>query len=146
MMKKLINKLLGKGEPICFQQAFDLTGMPIVTFNQGNRKFNFILDTGANLSIINSHVIDHLEHVNITKKSSISGLEGQVKQCEQCTIKLSYKGTEYESSFLVVDMMQAFLNIQQETGVVVHGLLGGDFFHKFQYVLDFKELIAYSRK
>ena len=40
-------------ESMSFREAIDLVGLPIVTFYQGDRKYNFLLDTGANLSVIN---------------------------------------------------------------------------------------------
>ena len=44
------------------------------------------------------------------------------------------------------DMTAAFGSIKKETGVTIHGILGAKFFNEFKYVLDFKELIAYSKE
>ena len=35
-----------------FKEALDLIELPIVTFYQGDKKLNFMLDSGSNLSII----------------------------------------------------------------------------------------------
>lgn len=146
MIKKLINKLLGKGNPMYFQQGFDLTGLPIVTFNQGDKKFNFILDTGSNRSVIEKSFLADIQHTMLKSGCALSGLEGIEKAAQSCVIPLTYKDNIYESDFLVTNMLQVLMDIKQDTGVSVHGLLGSNFFRKFQYVLDFKELIAYSRR
>ena len=38
---------------ISFKEGLDLTELPIVTFNQGDVKLHFLLDTGSNISFIN---------------------------------------------------------------------------------------------
>ena len=43
-------------------------------------------------------------------------------------------------------MSDAFGHIKKDTGVTVHGIIGSLFFNEFKYVLDFDELIAYSKK
>ena len=50
--------LIRKKVEMSFGEALDLTGLPIVTFTQGEHKLNFLLDSGANKSVINS---DHLK-------------------------------------------------------------------------------------
>jgi hypothetical protein len=42
-------------------------------------------------------------------------------------------------------MKEAFGHMKQDTGVTLHGIIGSKFFNKFKYVLDFDELIAYSK-
>ena len=40
-----------------FRESMDLTDLPVVTFYQGNKKVNFLLDTGSNDSIINEEAV-----------------------------------------------------------------------------------------
>jgi hypothetical protein len=145
MIKKLFNKLFGKIEKISFQQAFDLTEMPIITLYQGEKKFNFLLDTGSNNSIIDSNILDQIERKIINEKSSLFGMEGNVKEVSMCKIILSYKDKEYEYKYLIQDMKAPFDNIKNSTGVTLHGIIGSNFFNEYKYILDFNELVAYSK-
>lgn len=145
MIKKLFNKLFGKIEKISFQQAFDLTEMPIITLYQGEKKFNFLLDTGSNNSIIDSNILDQIERKIINERSSLFGMEGNVKEVSMCKIVLSYKDKEYEYKYLIQDMKAPFDNIKNSTGVTLHGIIGSNFFNEYKYVLDFSELVAYSK-
>ena len=43
---------------ISFKEAIDLTELPVVTFISKGRKLNFLLDTGANNSILNASVAE----------------------------------------------------------------------------------------
>jgi hypothetical protein len=43
------------------------------------------------------------------------------------------------------DISQTLIALKEEYGVTVHGLLGTGFFTKYKYILDFNEMIAYSK-
>jgi predicted aspartyl protease len=145
MIKKLFNKLFKKIEKISFKEAMDLTEMPIITLYQGEKKFNFLLDTGSNNSIIDSNILDQIERKIINERSSLFGMEGNVKEVSMCKIVLSYKDKEYEYKYLIQDMKAPFDNIKNSTGVTLHGIIGSNFFNEYKYVLDFSELVAYSK-
>lgn len=147
MLRKVINKLLGKPKDVIdFGVAMRLCELPVATFTQGNKSFNFLLDTGSNDNIIDSNILKSIEHRVINKKSLLHGMEGVKKEVSECTITLSFKGTDYTFDYLIQDMRQSFSSVKQETGVNLHGIIGSKFFNKFKYVLDFDELIAYSKK
>lgn len=149
MIRKIISLFYGKKEnntKMSFKEGFDLTEMPIVTFQCGDRKLNFLLDTGSNNSVIDSNVLDSIPYEKREGSSSLFGLEGQVVTVSVCYIKLSYKGKDYGYDYLIKDMSQPFGQIKKECGVTLHGLLGSNFFNEFRYVLDFDSLTAYSKQ
>ena len=147
MFKKLFNKLFNKTnfEPMSFKQGFDLTELPVITLYQGDKKFNFLLDTGSNDSIIDKNILGSIEHTVTNKSSNVFGFEGNKKAVPICSIVLTYKNNKYEYDYLVSDMAACFGNIKQETGVTLHGIIGSKFFNQYKYVIDFDELIAYSK-
>lgn len=128
-----------------FRESMNLTELPIVTFYNGSTKLNFLLDTGANLCVINSRIIDSLNYKKLDEKGSIFGMEGNSVDIDYISMDFTYNNKSYSSSFQVVDMQEAFDRIKQESGVTVHGILGSKFFEEYKYVLDFKELIAYTK-
>lgn len=147
MIKKLINKVFNiHKNAMSFQAGMDLAELPVVTFYQGEQKINFLLDTGSNNCIIDSNFLKKIEHKMSNAQTSLTGLEGKAQKASICIIKMSYKDKSYESTFVVQDLSAAFNSIKQETGVTIHGMLGSKFFNRFKYVLDFEELIAYSKE
>jgi flagellar basal body rod protein FlgB len=128
-----------------FKESMNLTELPIVTFYNGSTKLNFLLDTGANLCVINSRLIDSLNYKKLDEKGSVFGMEGNSVDIDYISMDFTYNSKSYSSSFQVVDMQEAFDRIKQESGVTVHGILGSKFFEEYKYVLDFKELIAYTK-
>lgn len=155
-LKRLFNTLFNKKEktnepgpatkPISFKAGFDLTQLPIVSLYQGKFVFNFLLDTGSNDSIIDSNILDMIEHTPIDETSSLYGLEGKEQVVEKCNITVTYNGIDFPYTYLVCDMKGPFSKIKAESGVTLHGIIGSKFFNEYKYVLDFESLIAYSKK
>lgn len=130
---------------ISFKEAMDLVELPVVTFYNGNRKLNFLLDTGSNVSYINSSIISLLDHEKTGKKMDTIGIEGNKVSNQFCKMSMTYKNQVFEEEFSIADLDEAFSVVKQESGVQIHGILGSKFFERYKYVLDFKELIAYVR-
>lgn len=129
-----------------FREAMDLAEMPVVTFYQGDKKFNFLLDTGSNYSHISKEAAKEIQGEIMKAQAKVSGI-GEGTTSGVCRTTLSYKGANYDIDLSITDhLTDAFAAIKTETGVQVHGLIGNQFFQKHKYVLDFEELVAYTKK
>lgn len=147
IIKRLIQRLKGvKLNAMSFRETMDLTGLPLVTLYQGDRKFNFLLDTGSTDSVIDSNILPKLTHEKTDYEGTLTGLDGIVNKVSACNITFSYKDKNFPFSFLSRDMSVAFSMMKKEYGVTLHGILGANFFNKYKYVLDFADLIAYSKQ
>lgn len=134
-----------KKSQMSFREAMDLVGLPIVTFYQGDKKLNFLLDTGSNLSVINEAALESIEHETLDRKGSLYGVDGIKRETSFASIGLVYKKNEYREEFQVTNMQAAIDEIKAESGVNMIGIIGNDFFRRYKYILDFDELIAYSK-
>lgn len=130
---------------ISFRESMDLTELPVVTFYNGDKKLNFLLDTGSNVSHINSSVIHLLDHTKTDQKTDTIGMEGNKVSNDICKMTVYYRNQRFEEDFIISDLNDAFNIIKQEDGVQIHGILGSKFFEKYKYILDFSELIAYIK-
>lgn len=130
---------------ISFKESMDLTELPVATFNCNRKKLNFLLDTGSNLSYINSSILSLLDHEIIDRESSVIGFEGNEVSTGSCKIAVTYKEKKFEEEFNIADLDAAFKVVKQESGVQLHGILGSRFFEKYKYIIDFKNLIAYMK-
>jgi hypothetical protein len=133
-------------EHMSFREAMDLTNLPIVTFYQGNNKFNFLLDTGSTLSVINKDSLSSMIHHKSNKTGDLFGVDGVKREVSYASINLVYKEHTYKEEFQVLDMQEAINQIKADSGVNMIGIIGSEFFRKYKYILDFNELIAYSKK
>lgn len=129
-----------------FKEAMDLTNLPIVTFYQGDKKFNFLLDTGSSLSVINQSALEFITHTASNNTGNLFGVDGVKREVSYVSIDLSYKNNNYTEEFQVLDMQNAIDQVKAESGVNMIGIIGSEFFRKYRYILDFNELVAYSKK
>lgn len=131
---------------ISIKESIDLANLPIITLINNEKKFNFLLDTGSNRSIINETDLKDCEFKELEVKNSLSGLDGIEREVKNVLLPVSYKSSNYLEIFQVSDMSAIFDDMKSSTGVTVNGILGNSFFEKYQYVIDFKDLVAYSKK
>lgn len=147
MIKRLLLKLFNiYPNIISFKEIIDLTGFPIITFWQKGRKLHFLLDTGSNDNIIDSDILKKLDHEMLEEERVLSGLDGIENKAKTCNLTLSYKSQEYPFTYLVNDMAPAFSTFKKEHHIQLAGIIGVKFFQKYKYVLDFADMIAYSKK
>lgn len=131
---------------ISFREAMNLVELPVVTFYNKNKKLNFLLDTGSNYSQINKSVLPLLDYKKIDNQSTdIMGIEGNKFNAEFCELSINYKNKEYTDNFCINELDAVFDTIKQESGVMIHGILGSLFFQKYKYILDFKTLEFYIK-
>lgn len=133
-------------DAMSFREAMDLTNLPIVTFYQGDKKFNFLLDTGATLSVINQAALESITHTTTNETGELYGVDGVKREVSYASINLAYKNKDYTEEFQVLDMQEAIDQVKAESGVNMVGIIGSEFFRKYKYILDFDELVAYSKR
>lgn len=147
MIKKIIHKILNiRPNAMSFKESLDLAEMPVVTFYQGDKKINFLLDTGSNNCIIDSSFLKNIKYTMLEASTNIQGLEGNSQQAQVCTLSISYRNNTFSYPYVIQDMSTVFNSIKKETGVTVNGILGSSFFNTYNYILDFNELIAYRKE
>lgn len=147
ILRKIFEKIFLKSiDTMDFGTSMGLCDLPVVTFYQGDKKFNFLLDTGSTDNVIDSGVMDTIKSTPVNIQSNLIGMEGNTRVVRMCQITLFFKEHSYTYNYLINDMKSAFDNIKKNTGVQLHGIIGSKFFNRFKYVLDFKELIAYSKQ
>lgn len=134
-----------KSSEISFREAMDLAELPVITFYNGDKKINFLLDTGSNISYLNESIASSLVTESTGEESNIIGIEGNKVNCKICKMIIRRKNQEFEEEFSIADLDKAFSIVKKESGVQIHGILGSRFFEKYKYVLDFKDYIAYVR-
>lgn len=127
-----------------FRETMDLCDLPIVTFLNNGNKFNFLLDTGASKSVINTEVLQSMSYKEANISGNVYGLDGKKYETSYVNVFLNYRGREYEEEFQVLDMSAPFGNLKSDFGIKVHGILSSSFFEKYRYILDYNELVAYS--
>lgn len=131
---------------IDFRQGLELTEIPICTFRQGDKKLNFLLDTGANNNVLDSRVLKDVKYNLTNYHTSIMGMEGVESECSVIKMGIEHEEVRYDTEFRVCDMSDSFDAIRAENGVILHGIIGSNFFREHKSIFDFEHLKAYFKK
>ena len=143
-----LNIWLSKRLGLSFKDTLTDVGIPIVTLNNGERKFNFILDTGSDISHIDSNIrnflsdTEEVEGANLTVTTASGSVEGNNSWVR---VPLNYKKQSFIEDFMLLDLHDAFEVLKVDTGIQLHGILGSTFLRKYGYVLDYDDLVAYTK-
>lgn len=140
------NKVSSNYHNISFKESLDLTDMPIVTFESKGKKINLLLDTGCNISTLNNSILKDVEFEKDNNEYSNLGIEGNKIDTIGGEVTLHYKNHTFKTTCIFQDLDNAFEHIKRDRGVQLHGVLGTEFFKKYQYILDFEEFKAYYKK
>lgn len=124
--------------------------LPIIALSSKGNVLNFLLDSGSNISHICAEYYETLdaELLGTYENGEVAGLGATntgITMCES-TLKDTL-GNKYKVNLSISNQLSAVAkNIETNTGVKIHGLLGTDFLRKYNYVIDFKSLEVYSKK
>lgn len=113
-------------------------GLPLIVTSD-SPKLCFLVDTGATHNILFSFVYEHLkDSFNATReKCLVMGIDGVKKETMQIETQLSFSGQNSSATFSVIDSDKAVAQIQSETGIQIHGILGIPFLIDNKWILDF---------
>jgi len=135
-----------------FSKTFKKTGTPIVTLkDRKGKSFNFLVDTGSNLSHLKLGVVQSMadaDKVKLVDKDgnemphqTITTANGEVVPDEYYRVTLFNGEKMFTEIFEVFDVSGAF----DDWGIEIHGILGNTFFEEYKYVIDFKNKNMYIK-
>ena len=118
------------------------TGLPLIITSGKLKNLCFLIDTGATNNILFTYVYEHFkdEFRVLEDKQRIMGIEGCLLYTSDAADEFNFEGTDYTSIFSVFDGSDAIRQVQEETGVQIHGILSTDFLVKNKWILDFNKL------
>lgn len=136
-----------KSDIISIKESMDLCNLPVVTFMNNGNKFNFVLDTGANENHVSKSAMSNMVGEASDRQIHVQGFTGSAEANQGKFVDLIYKDRVFTTEIFVSPALdQSFAEIKQNLGVQLHGIIGSAFLKEHGYVLDFFDLIAYSKK
>ena len=115
-------------------------GLPLIV-TSSKPHLCFLVDSGSTHNLIFSYVLTALDEVRpIDINTSITGITGNAIESKQIDYGVAFGETWYDCTWSIVEAPQAIIQLQNETGLQVHGILGVPFLTKNEWIIDFKNL------
>lgn len=128
-----------------FKKAIDLVRVPVISFENNNQTFHFIIDSGASHSIIDINSIQNFIFKEKDGKSQVYGVDGNKINSRSVIVELTKKNYCFINDFQILPV-GGFENIKSKYGIEISGLIGNDFLSKHEFIMDFKNLKYYIFK
>lgn len=74
------------------------------------------------------------------------GIEGHYKETPIIEATFNFEGRDYTSTFSVLDASGAIRQVQDETGIQIHGVLGVQFLIENKWIIDFEQMKVTDEK
>lgn len=127
-----------------FEDTMGTRKVPVVSFRHNNETVNFIIDSGASHSIINYSSIDKFNYTLIEDTNgTVYGLDGNKIQTKIVSVEITKNGHVFNDLFQVLPV-PGIDKVNSTEGIEIHGLLGSEFLKKYQFLINFKSLKAYT--
>lgn len=132
---------------ISIKESMDLAQIPIVTFEEGNNKLNFLLDTGSTHSHISKDAAKLVTGAAMDVEYNYTTSMGDANNVSKIIeAVLTYKKDNFKVNLYVNEGLDdSFKSVKNQCGVQLHGIMGSNFLKEYKYILDFAELVAYHR-
>lgn len=133
------------GYMFSFEDTIGIVKVPVVSFEHNGKTVNFIIDSGASHSIIDSACIDEFEYkpIESANSTSVRGINGDKVKTALAYVELTSEGHTFSDVFQVCPVPT--LKWQEEKyGIHISGLLGSQFLKKYRFLINYKHLNAYT--
>lgn len=135
----VLNAIDDYNRSISFSNVYEEAGLPIVTLENGDSKYNFLVDTGANLCVLNAKYAETMQCEPVGGTGTMFGMEGNIQEVTYVKAELTHGKDKFNVSFQVIDIDNAFGRIEQDYNITVHGVLGTAFLERYKGKVDFIE-------
>lgn len=134
-------------ENISFKKYYQNLELPIISLYNNNIRLNFLVDSGSNISYIDTNIFNDykLEYKKLDKSINCFGLEGVETIGNYCEITFYFNKLKFKETLVMNDLSQAFNKIEERNNIRIHGILGSDFLMKYKYNIDYKNMIIYQK-
>lgn len=138
---------LSKDKPdyvFSFEDTMGIHKVPVISFEHKGKIVNFIIDSGASHSVINKSSLNEFDFRLIENvEGKVYGVEGNAIETNLAYITLEKNGHKFQDIFQVMEV-PGLSKIKKDHNVEIHGFLGSQFLKKYQFLINYRHLNAYT--
>lgn len=131
--------------PIHF--GLEKAGLPLILTTENPRNLCFLIDTGSTENVIFNFVYQHLKEYfkETADEQNIMGIDGSLQSTLIVNADLHFDDLSYNAPFAVLEANDAIQQVQAETGIQIHGVLGIPFLIENKCLIDFDKLTIQNK-
>ena len=120
--------------------GLEKVGLPLILTSGKLKNICFLIDTGSTHNTLFDFVYEHFknEFKLLDCSCKTMGIEGHYRETPVIEATFNFEGTDYTSTFAVLDATDAITQVQEETGIQIHGVLGIEFLIENKWIIDFE--------
>ena len=119
-------------------QDSEKTDMPYIILDIQGKKFNMVVDSAASVSVIRRNAVGMLLSYSESPRSvSLTALTNEGVRNDVISVPISIGGKEIITDFVVYDG-DDIADFSRKHGIIIHGILGVEFFRKTGGKIDIK--------
>lgn len=132
-----------------FEDLYKETKTPMLIVSIYGKKYRLLLDTGAHNSCLDMPFLRtialHNPKAIISRDANYTAADGQVMQAFNIEMEFSIRNIDFKEKFMAMDLA-GVREFSRRENLKVVGVLGNDFFEKYQWKLDFDKLIVWHKR
>lgn len=127
--------------------GLEKAGLPLILTTDNPKNLCFLIDTGSTNDVIFDFVYQHFkDYFTPTAESqNIMGIDGSFKSSFIVNADLQFDDLRYKAPFVVLEANNAINQVQAETGIQIHGVLGIPFLVENKCLIDFNRLTIHNK-
>lgn len=127
--------------------GLEKAGLPLILTTDNPKNLCFLIDTGSTSDVIFDFVYQHFkDYFTLTAESqNIMGIDGSFKSSFIVNTDLQFNDLRYKAPFVVLEANDAINQVQAETGIQIHGVLGIPFLMENKCLIDFNKLTIHNK-
>ena len=116
-------------------------GLPLILTSGKTNNLCFLIDTGATHNTLFDFVYEHFksEFKLLEGAYRTMGIEGHYKETPTIEATFNFDEKDYTSTFSVLNASEAVKQIENETRIQIHGIIGIEFLLENRWVIDFND-------
>lgn len=123
--------------------GLEKAGLPLILTTDNPKNLCFLIDTGSTNDVIFDFVYEHFKDyfTQTAESKNVMGIDGLLKPTIIVNADLQFDDLRYKAPFAVLEANDAIIQVQAETGIQIHGVLGVPFLLENKCLIDFDKLI-----
>ena len=123
--------------------GLEKAGLPLILTTDNPKNLCFLIDTGSTNDVIFDFVYEHFKDyfTQTAESKNVMGIDGLLKPTIIVNADLQFDDLRYKAPFAVLEANDAIIQVQAETGIQLHGVLGVPFLLENKCQIDFDKLI-----